>query len=124
MLWASGPPTGTVVRHTTIAHAGGETQTRGYGCGTPENVGGLVIVGWAPAEAFVTASAFRDTRGAGIVSGWRLEAGQVPVDLRADNVFEGIVDYGTEGHCDVAEWWPDAPDCRVPRVDGPTCIGE
>ena len=124
VLWASGPPTGNVVRHTTIAHAGGETQTRGYGCGTPENVGGLVIVGWAPAEAFVTASAFRDTRGAGIVSGWRLEPGQVPVDLRADNVFEGIVDYGTEGHCDVAEWWPDAPDCRVPRVDGPTCVGE
>jgi hypothetical protein len=124
VVWESGPPTGNVVRHATFAHAGGETQTRGYGCGTPENVGGLVIIDWAPAEAFVTAIAFRDTRGAGIVSGWRLEAGQAPVDLRADNVFEGIVDYGTEGHCDVAEWWPDAPDCRVPRVDGPTCVGE
>ena len=124
VVWESGPPTGNVVRHATFAHAGGETQTRGYGCGTPENVGGLVIIDWAPAEAFVTASAFRDTRGAGIVSGWRLENGQAPVDLRADNVFEGIVDYGTEGHCDVAEWWPDAPDCRVPRVDGPTCVGE
>lgn len=123
-VWENGPPTGNVIRHATFAHAGGFTGTRGYSCGTPENVGGLVIISWAPAEAFVTSSAFRDTRGAGIVSGWRLTAGQIPVDLRADNVFENIVDYKTEGHCDVAEWWPDAPDCRVPIADGITCVGE
>ena len=124
VVWKNAPATGNVIRYATFAHAGGETQTRGYGCGTLENVGGLVILEWAPAEAFVTASTFRDTRGAGIVSGWRLAAGQTGVDLRADNVFENIVDYADEGHCDVAEWWPDAPDCRVPRADGVTCVGQ
>ncbi|MFN7700362.1 MAG: hypothetical protein ACK6CU_26875 [Deltaproteobacteria bacterium] len=124
VVWRNAPATGNVISHATFAHAGGETGTRGFGCGTPENVGGLVIVDWAPAEAFVTGSTFRDTRGAGIVSGWRLAAGQTGVDLTADNVFENIVDYGEEGHCDVAEWWPDAPDCRVPRADGITCVGQ
>lgn len=123
LVWWNAPATGNVLRHATFAHAGGETFTRGYSCGTPENVGGLVLLEWAPAEPFVTASTFRDTRGAGIVSGWRLGAGEVGVDLRADNVFENIVDYADEGHCDVAEWRPDAPDCRIPAATGVTCVG-
>lgn len=124
VMMANAPSSGNILSNAIVEYAGGETSTRGYGCGTGENVGGLILIDWLPSEVFVTGSTFRQTRGAGIVSGWRLGAGESPVDLRADNVFEDIVDYMREGHCDVAEWHPDAPDCRVPRRDGITCVGE
>jgi hypothetical protein len=123
VLMANAPAVGNVLSHAIIEYAGGETSTRGFGCGTMENVGGLIVIEWKPAEAFITGSTFRATRGAGIVSGWRLADGETGTDLSADNVFEGIVDYMDEGHCDIAEWYPATPDCRVPRATGVTCIG-
>jgi len=123
ILMAHGSASGNVLAHAIVEYAGGATSVRGYGCGTMENVGGLLIIDWLPADAFVTGSTFRHTVGAGIVSGWTLGAGVTPVDLRSDNVFEDIHDYMSEGHCDVAEWHPDAPDCRIPRIDGVTCVG-
>jgi hypothetical protein len=124
ILMAHASPTGSAISNVVVEYAGGETNTRGFGCGTPENVGGLLIVDWMPTAPFVTSSTFRHTLGAGIVSGWRLMPGESPTDLRADNVFEDIQDYADEGHCEVAEWHPDAPDCRVPQADGITCVGQ
>lgn len=122
IMMANAPSVGNVVSHVVIEYAGGETGTRGYGCGTMENVGGLLAIEWKPAAPFITGSTFRETRGAGIVSGWALGAGEPETDLRANNVFEGIVDYMDEGHCDVAEWHSAIPDCRVPRTNGVTCV--
>lgn len=101
---ANGPEQGNVFEYVTIEYAGGVTGARGFGCGPLSNIGGLQIIEWRPADAFVKNSTFRNLRGAGIVSGWNSDA--AGPDLSASNTFSDIAEVPMEGRCNVTRWAP------------------
>lgn len=113
---AYGPPDGNVLESTTIEYAGGVTGTRGFGCGPLTNVGGLLLIDWRPNDAFVKGCTFRDTIGAGIVSGWTSDS--AGPELAAGNTFSNISAIPMEGRCNVTKWAPMTGSCAM----RPVCV--
>ncbi len=99
--WAGvqhGPSTaGNIVRNVTIAHAGGESSTTGFGCGPSDNDGAYMIYGWVPTEAFITNSIIRDSRATGIVLGFSTDT--TPPTMKDTNQFINIAN-----GCEVSRW--------------------
>lgn len=117
VYFSNGPATGNVFEHVTVEYAGGATGARGFGCGPGANVGGLLFIDWRPQEAFVKNSTFRNTIGAGVVSGWTSD--ETGPDFAAGNSFSNIVEVPMEGRCNVTRWKPMTGFCASP---GPTCV--
>lgn len=114
VLMANAPDSGNVVEYATFEYAGGPTGTSGYGCGPGRNVGGLVLIDWRPASAFVKNSTFRNNLGAGIVCGWTSD--EPGPDLRTSNTFSGMVDLPQQGSCNVTRWAPKTGSCAMRPV--------
>jgi hypothetical protein len=113
---ANAPASGNVMEYVTIEYAGGQTGTRGFGCGPLSNVGGLLLIEWRPDDAFVKNCTFRNITGAGIVSGWRSD--QPGPSLAASNTFSNIGAIPMEGSCDVTKWAPMSGSCGT----RPECV--
>ena len=94
--WRGGPPDGNVMQHVTIAYAGGDSGSSGFGCGPGDNDAALIIANWRPDDAFITDSTFLDSAGGGIVSGWASDA--AGPELRSNNTFTRV------GVCEVSRW--------------------
>ncbi len=110
------PTSGNVVRFVTVAHAGGESSTTGFGCGPSDNDAAYMIYGWVPTEAFIANSTVRDSRASGIVLGFSTDS--TPPSFKATNHFVNI-----GNGCDVARW-RNASDNSCPgSVNGsPVCL--
>lgn len=106
IVWMSGPPTGNVFDHVVVGYAGGESLANSHSCGARDDDGAFLILGWRPAEAFITNSVFAYSATQGIVSGW--DSDEEGPNLRGNNEFVDIA-----GVCEVAQ----------PFVDG-RCPGE
>ena len=87
LWWDVAPSSGNVLRHVTFEYAGGESATKGFGCGPADN-DALLFLGWAPSDAFIEDSTFRDSAAGGIVSGWG--SGESGPDLHGSNTFDAI----------------------------------
>jgi hypothetical protein len=98
--------------HVTIAFAGGDSGSAGFGCGEPDNDAALIIANWRPDDVFITDSTFSDSAGGGIVSGWSSD--ELGPDLTSSNTFEGI-----GNGCDVSRWADGDGSCPD---DPPLCF--
>lgn len=101
--WRGGPPDGNVMQHVTIAYAGGDSGSSGFGCGPGDNDAALIIANWRPGDAFITDSTFVDSAAGGIVSGWASDL-DGPA-LRANNTFTRV------GVCEVSRWQEGNGSC-------------
>lgn len=110
------PTTGNVVRHVTLAHAGGESSTTGLGCGPADNDGAYLIYGWVPMEAFIQNSVIRDSRASGIVLGFSTDSS--PPTMRDTNQFINIGNM-----CEVARWRNASTNsCPGSVNNSPVCL--
>lgn len=74
-----------------VAYAGGGSQISSFDCPSPVNTGfsnegAILIIGGAPASAFVTNTTIENSAGDGIVRGWT----GAPVELLATNTFTSV----------------------------------
>jgi hypothetical protein len=94
--WFSGPATGNAMSHVRIEYAGADSGNSGFGCG-PDDSDAALLLGWAPADAFIQDCTFSDSAAGGIVCGWNSDAaGPNFVD---GNTFVDI----PSGFCEVSE---------------------
>lgn len=110
LWWDVAPSSGNVLSHVTIEYGGGESATKGFGCGPADN-DALLFLGWAPSDAFIQSSTFSHSAAGGIVSGWG--SGEKGPDLVASNTFEAI-----QNGCNVSQ---PADEDGVCPDDGPSC---
>jgi hypothetical protein len=90
---------GSVLEYVDFSYAGGESGTRGFGCGPMDNDSALLIQDWVPADAFVKNCTFNHIRGSGITAGFK---GAAP-DLVSTNTFADIQGIPQDGKCDVTQ---------------------
>jgi hypothetical protein len=93
------PPTGNALEFVDFLYAGGESGTRGLGCGPMDNDSALLISQWVPTEAFVKNCSFSHIRGSGITAGFN---GASP-DFVSSNTFSDIQGIPQDGKCDVTQ---------------------
>jgi hypothetical protein len=97
------------IAYATVSYAGAASQISSYDCPSPANAGfanegAILLIGGAPAGAFVTNTTIDSSAGDGVVRGWTGD----PVELMATNTFTNVA------RCNQTFPKPSVGVCPVP----------
>jgi hypothetical protein len=115
IIFNATPPTGNILEHVILSHAGAPSGAQGYGCGPAGNDGAIVWLAGRPSEPFLTRSTLRAIGGdTGVVLGWRSDLDGP--DVVSTNTFVDVP------ACRVSRWQAGSGGCPGSVGGAPVCL--